>query len=119
VASVEAAVETVAPGFGATIVGRNVQSPDDLERPTANLVGGAVNGGPRRCTAAVPAAHAGHRASRDAIEGLFLASASAHPGGGVHGACGWNAARSALSASGRLGPARRSLVRTAWGRLLR
>ena len=120
VASVEAAVETVAPGFGATIVGRNVQSPDDLERADANLVGGAVNGG----TASVhqqlflrPTPGTGR--PETPLEGLFLASASAHPGGGVHGACGWNAARSALSASGRLGPARRSLVRTAWGRLLR
>ncbi|MDF2967478.1 MAG: NAD(P)-binding protein [Nocardioidaceae bacterium] len=120
VARVEAAVETVAPGFAATVVGRHVQSPGDLERADANLVGGAVNGG----TASVhqqlflrPTPGTGR--PETPLEGLFLASASAHPGGGVHGACGWNAARSALSANGRLGQARRSLVRTAWGRLLR
>jgi phytoene dehydrogenase-like protein len=83
-------------------------------------VGGAVNGG----TSAIhqqlvfrPTTGLGR--PETPVAGLFLASASAHPGGGVHGACGWNAARAALGAASRTGRVRTSLARTAWQRVLR
>jgi phytoene dehydrogenase-like protein len=116
---VQAAVERVAPGFGATIRGRLVQGPRDLQARDANLVAGSTNAG----TAALhqqlvfrPTPGLGR--PETPIEGLYLAGASAHPGGGVHGACGWNAARVALRGHGRLGGAQRALARTAWARLL-
>jgi phytoene dehydrogenase-like protein len=116
---VEEAVERVAPGFTDLQVGRQVQSPADMEAADANLDRGAINGG----TAALhqqlfmrPTPGLGR--PETPIGRLFLASASAHPGGGVHGACGWNAARAALGANGRRGLAQRALVRTAWSRLL-
>ncbi len=116
---VEEAIEVVAPGFREAVIARHVQNPLDMQASDANLVGGAINGG----TAALhqqlffrPTVGLGR--PETPIEGLYLASASAHPGGGVHGACGWNAALSALRANGRFGSARRALLRTAWGRIL-
>ncbi len=116
---VEQAVERAAPGFSGLVVERHVQSPADLEDANASLLRGALNGG----TAAIhqelvfrPTPGLGR--PETPIDRLYLASASAHPGGGVHGACGWNAALSALRADGRLGPLRRALARTAWDRVL-
>jgi phytoene dehydrogenase-like protein len=117
---IEAAVERAAPGFRETQVARHVQSPDDLQREDANLVDGAVNAGTSGLHQQLvfrPTPGLGR--PETPVPGLYLASASAHPGGGVHGACGWNAARAALGANGRLtGGARRALTRTAWNRLL-
>jgi phytoene dehydrogenase-like protein len=114
------AIERVAPGFSATILARSVQSPADLERADSNLGGGAINAG----TSAVhqplvfrPVPGLGR--PETPVPGLYLAGASAHPGGGVHGACGWNAARAALATERPRGAVRRRLLRTAWGRLLR
>ncbi|MGI8680988.1 MAG: phytoene desaturase family protein [Mycobacteriales bacterium] len=104
----EARVEEFAPGFRGRIVGRHVQSPLDLERADANLRAGALGGG----TAAVhqqlflrPTPGLG--VAQTPIAGLYLASASAHPGGGVHGAPGANAARAALR---HCAPGRRMLT---------
>lgn len=117
---IEAAIERVAPGFRGSALARHVQAPADLERDDANLVGGAINGGSASVHQQLffrPTPGFGR--AETPLPGLYLASASAHPGGGVHGAPGWNAARAALGDAGRFGGARRRLNRTAWGRLLR
>ncbi|SDO77035.1 Phytoene dehydrogenase-related protein [Pedococcus dokdonensis] len=117
----EEAIERVAPGFRDSQVARHVQSPGDLESQDRSLVGGALNAGTSGIHQQLvfrPTPGLGR--PETPVGGLYLASASAHPGGGVHGACGWNAARAALGANGRLtGGARRLLARTAWDRLLR
>jgi len=94
---IEAEVERAAPGFRDLVVGRSVQAPAGLQDADRALDGGAVGGG----TSAVhqqlvfrPTPGLGRPDTF--IPGLFLAGASAHPGGGVHGACGANAARAAL-----------------------
>jgi phytoene dehydrogenase-like protein len=116
----EAAVERVAPGFRASQVARHVQSPGDLEAQDRSLVGGAINAGTSALhQQLVLRPTPGLGRPETPVPGLYLASASAHPGGGVHGACGWNAARAALGANGATGGVRRALTRTAWARLLK
>ena len=94
---VETRIEKYAPGFREHVVARRVLTPRDLERRNANLVGGAVNGGTSRLRQElVLRPFPGLGRAETAIKSLYLASASAHPGGGVHGAPGSNAARAAL-----------------------
>ncbi len=115
----EDAVERVAPGFRDAVVARHVQSPGDLEARDPSLVGGAINAGTSGLHQQLffrPTPGLGR--PETFVDGLYLAGASAHPGGGVHGACGWNAARVAIAAQGWSGPVRRRLNRTVWGRLL-
>ena len=94
---IEQEIERHAPGFRDAITARHVMGPHDLERADRNLVGGAVNGGTAQLRQQLflrPIPGSGR--PETPIRGLYLASASAHPGGGVHGACGANAARAAL-----------------------
>jgi phytoene dehydrogenase-like protein len=90
--------ERLAPGFGSRVVARRVLGPHDLERRDANLVGGAINGGTSQLHQELifrPLPGSGR--AETPVKGLYLGSASAHPGGGVHGAPGMNAARAALA----------------------
>ena len=90
-------MEAYAPGFRDRVVARHVFTPPDLEAADANLVGGDVNGGTAQLHQQfVFRPFGGLGRAETPIPGLYLASASAHPGGGVHGACGANAARAAI-----------------------
>lgn len=94
---IQARIEEYAPGFGGRVLARRVLAPPDLERIDENLVGGAINGGTASLhQQAVLRPTPGLGRAETPIANLYLASASAHPGGGVHGACGSNAARAAL-----------------------
>lgn len=93
----EEEVERLAPGFRRLIVKRHVQTPLDLERNNRNLVGGAINGGTAQLyQQAVFRPFPGLGRPTTPVRGLYLASSSAHPGGGLHGGPGGNAARTAL-----------------------
>ena len=102
VVRIEDQIEQLAPGFRELIVGRHVFTPPTMEAADANLVGGAVNGGTAQIHQQLifrPVAGLGR--PETPVRNLYLASASAHPGGGAHGACGSNAARAALAARRR------------------
>jgi phytoene dehydrogenase-like protein len=91
-------IERLAPGFGSSVRGRHVMGPADLEARNANLVGGAIGAGTSQLYQQLvfrPVPGLGR--PETPIRSLYLASASAHPGGGVHGACGANAARVAVA----------------------
>ena len=111
---VDAVVEEFAPGFGDRVLARNVQRPGDLQAADPNLVHGAVNGGTAQLFQQLvfrPVPGLGR--SETVVGGLYLGSASAHPGGGVHGVCGWLAARAALGEQGALGALRRRVTSAA------
>lgn len=96
-ARMQARIEAHAPGFGALIEATTVQGPDDLESENASLVGGDISGGTCRLHQQVVFRPVpGLARPETPVAGLFLGSASAHPGGSVHGACGANAARAAI-----------------------
>ncbi|MBY0386789.1 MAG: NAD(P)/FAD-dependent oxidoreductase [Mycobacterium pseudokansasii] len=110
--SIDHVIEAHAPGFGARVLDRFVQRPSDLEASDANLHLGALNGGTAQLPQMLifrPAPGLGR--AETPIEGLYLGSASATPGGSVHGACGRNAAQAALAAAGLTGWPRRKLSR--------
>ncbi len=94
----QARIEALAPGFGSRARSRRVLGPREFEQRDASLVGGAINGGTAQLyQEAVLRPFPGLGRAGTRIPGLYLASSSAHPGGGVHGAPGGNAARAALA----------------------
>jgi phytoene dehydrogenase-like protein len=111
---IEQVVERHAPGFTSRVLARAIAGPAELEEHNPSLVDGAINAG----TAAIhqqlvfrPVPGLGR--ADTPVDGLFLAGASAHPGGAVHGAPGANAARAALARAGWAGPAYRGVIRAA------
>ena len=96
-ARMEAQVERFAPGFRELILARSARSPATLERDNANLAGGDITGGAYSLRQLF--LRPTWRLYSTPNEKLFLCSASTPPGGGVHGMCGYHAARRALANS--------------------
>ena len=97
-ARIEAQVERFAPGFRGMVIARSALSPSDLEGHNPNLVGGDISGGLFDLGQAflLPTA----RLYGTSEANLFLCSAATPPGPGVHGMCGYHAAKAALASIG-------------------
>lgn len=111
-AAVDIVLEKHAPGFSEHVVGKTIQRPSELEASDANLHTGAVNGGTSQLFQQLifrPAPGFGR--AETPVENVYLGSAGASPGGGVHGVCGRNAAQAALASDGARGWPRRRLNR--------
>ncbi len=94
---IEAQIERFAPGFKDRILARSTMGPADLQRINANHVGGDINGGLMdfRQLFTRPAVRLTPYSTP--ARGLYICSSSTPPGGGVHGMCGYSAARVALA----------------------
>jgi phytoene dehydrogenase-like protein len=98
--AIEAQMERFAPGFRDTVLARHTMSAPEMEAYNPNYVGGDINGGVQDL---------GHLFTRPVArvvpystpnERLWLCSSSTPPGGGVHGMCGYHAARAVLAKLG-------------------
>lgn len=108
---IEQVVERHAPGFTDRIMARAIAGPAELQEHNPSLVEGAINAGTAGIHQQLVFRPVPGLARADTpVDGLFLASASAHPGGAVHGAPGANAARAALARHGWAGPAYRGAM---------
>lgn len=94
---VEDRIEEFAPGFRDRILGRHVMTTSDFERYNANYVGGAVTGGAADITQFFTRPVARLDPYSTPNPRIFMCSASTPPGGGVHGMCGFFAARGAMA----------------------
>ena len=94
---VEAQIERFAPGFRDRVLARSVLTPAALERHDRNYVGGDINGGAATLRSLLARPVVSLSPYRTPADGVYLCSASTPPGGGVHGMCGYLAARAALS----------------------
>jgi phytoene dehydrogenase-like protein len=88
-------IERFAPGFRDCVATRHVSSPADLERMDANLVGGDIAGGVMDIRQFLFRPTWKHYAT--SAKDIYICSSSTPPGGGVHGMCGYHAAKMALS----------------------
>ena len=95
----ESQIERFAPGFRDCALARRVFSPSDLESMDANLVGGDIGGGLVDLRQFLFRPTWRHYAT--SAKDIYICSASTPPGGGVHGMCGYHAAKTALSRLGR------------------
>ena len=93
---IENQIERFATGFRDCILAKATKSPAELERYNANYIGGDINGGAGNLAQLFTRPVAKIDPYAIPSEGLYICSSSTPPGGGVHGMCGYHAAKSVL-----------------------
>ena len=84
------------PGFRERILARSVKPPQAMQDHDANYIGGDINGGVQDLFQFFTRPVMRINPYATPVKGLFICSSSTPPGGGVHGMCGYHAARAAL-----------------------
>ena len=93
---IEAQIERFAPGFRDCILARHKTGTTELEKSNPNLAGGDISGGAANLWQLIARPVFSQTPYRTPLRGVYLCSSSTPPGGGVHGMCGYHAARAAL-----------------------
>jgi phytoene dehydrogenase-like protein len=94
--AIEKQVERFAPGFRQTIIARHTMNTEQLQEHNPNYIGGDINGGIIDLGQLFTRPALRFSPYRTSAKGLYICSSSTPPGGGVHGMCGYHAARRAL-----------------------
>lgn len=93
---IEAQIERYAPGFRDVIIARNTITTVELEQYNPNYIGGDINGGVQDIGQLFTRPTARLVPYSTPVDGIYICSSSTPPGGGVHGMCGFHAARAVL-----------------------
>ena len=93
---IEKQVERFAPGFRERIIGRHTMNTAQMEEYNPNYIGGDINGGVIDIRQLFTRPALRLSPYRTSAKGIYICSSSTPPGGGVHGMCGYHAARRAL-----------------------
>jgi phytoene dehydrogenase-like protein len=94
---IEAQIERFAPGFRERVLARHVMTTAELEARNPNLVGGDIGAGANTLRQLFFRPALRWHPCKTPLRGIYLCSASTPPGGGVHGMCGYHAAKTALA----------------------
>ncbi|MES2574043.1 MAG: NAD(P)/FAD-dependent oxidoreductase [Bacteroidota bacterium] len=96
-AAIENQVERFAPGFKDQILAKNVMNSSQIEAYNPNYIGGDINGGIIDIGQLFTRPALRISPYRTSAKGIYICSSSTPPGGGVHGMCGYHAAKTALN----------------------
>jgi phytoene dehydrogenase-like protein len=94
---IEDQIERFAPGFRDCILAKSIKTPQDLENYNPNYIGGDINGGAGNLAQLFTRPVAKINPYVIPAKGLYICSSSTPPGGGVHGMCGYHAAKTVLT----------------------